>query len=299
VRDHCRVPRTADLPAELDQGYPRPPASPPYASLGYALRRYWWLVLIVVVLFTAAGIYGARQRAPVYTAETRLAVGRVDTTPGTLSTFTGAAQALAAQYSRTVRAEGVASRAARRVGLTSDQVAGRVGATPIPQSPVMRLTATGTSADGAVRLANAASAALIDYTTTLNRSNPDADRLLNQYRQSTAQVLTLRRDLTRALKRHSDNPTAKTRRRVDAARVDVSVAELRRDTLRATYDATGRTQGSTSLLQVLAPARAAASDRGRYVQTLGFVGFAVGLAVGLALAMLLATARVRRRTLHP
>ena len=51
-------------------------------------------------------------------------------------------------------------------------------------------------------------------------------------------------------------------------------------------------------LTTLAPARAASSDRRRYVQTLGFVGFAVGAAVGLALAMLLATARVRRRSLR-
>jgi hypothetical protein len=256
------------------------------------------VVLIAVVLFTAAGIYGARQRAAIYTAEARLAVGRVDTTPGTLATFTGAAQALAAQYSRSVRAVGVVRRAAPKVGLTPDQVAGRVGATPIPQSPVMRLTATGTSAGDAVRLANVTSAALIDYTTALNRSNPDADRLLDQYRRTTARVLALRRDLANARKRHAENPSARTRRRVDSARVDVSVAELQRDTLRATYDATGRTQGSTSLLQVLSPARVASSDRERYVQTLGFVGFAVGVAVGLALAMLLATARVRRRALR-
>jgi hypothetical protein len=162
----------------------------------------------------------------------------------------------------------------------------------------MRLTATGTSAREAVGLANATSAALIDYTTTLNRSNPDLDRVLDQFRRTTARVLTLRRELTNARKRHAEDPSASTRRRVDAVRVDLSVAELRRETLRATYDVTGRTQGSTSLLQVLAPARTASSDRGRYVQTLGFVGFAVGVAVGLALAMLLATARVRRRALR-
>jgi uncharacterized protein involved in exopolysaccharide biosynthesis len=263
----------------------------------YALRRYWFVVLIVVALFTAAGVYAARQRSPVYTAETRLAVGRVDTTPGTLATFTGAAQALAAQYSRMVRADGVATRAARRVGVAPEQVAGRVNATPIPQSPVLRLMATGSSAGDAVRLANATAAALSDYTTVLNRSNPDADRLLRKFRQTNARVQTLRHTLDNAVKRHSQSPSPRTRQRVDGARVDLSVAQLQLDTLRATYDETGRTQGSTSLLQVLVPARAASSDRGRYVQTLGFVGFAVGVAVGLALAMLLATARVRRRAL--
>jgi hypothetical protein len=295
VRHHARVARTADLPSEFERRYAEPPP-PPYAGLAYALRRYWYLVLIVTGLFTAAGIYGAKQRTPVYTAETRLAVGRVDTTPGTLSTFSGAAQALAAQYSRSIGADGVTTRAARRLDVPPAEVAGRLGATPIPQSPVMKLMAKGSTAGDAVRLANAGAAALIDYTTTLNRSNPDADRLLRMYRETSARVLVLRRTLDRARKRHNASPSAKTRGRVDAARVDLSSAQLQLDTLRATYDETGRSQGSTSLLQVLTPARAAESDRSRYLQTFGFVGFAVGLAVGVALAMLLATARVRRRT---
>jgi uncharacterized protein involved in exopolysaccharide biosynthesis len=299
MRHHWPVARIADLPGELEHELAHARTTPPYASLGYALRRYWFLVLLVVALFTAGGLYAARQRAAVYTAETRLAVGRVDITPGTLSTFTGAAQALAGQYSRAVRADGVVRRAAPRAGLTPAQVAGRISATPIPQSPVIRLMAVGRNADDAVRLANAAAAGLIGYTTTLNRSNPDATRLLNQYRDISGRVLRLRRALATARKRHAAAPTDRTRRRVDAARVDLTVAQLQQDTIRGTYDATERTQGSTSLLQVLSPARAAASDRGRYVQTLGFVGLAVGLAVGVALAMLLATTRIRRRALRP
>ena len=296
MRHHARVARTADLQSEFDHRFAQPP-TPPYAGLTYALRRYWYVVLIVTALFTAAGIYGARQRTPVYTAEARLAVGRVDTTPGTLSTFTGAAQALAAQYARSIGADGVTTRAARRLDVSPGRLAGRLNATPIPQSPVMRLMAKGSTANDAVRLANAGAAALIGYTTALNRSNPDADRLLRLYRETNARVLVLRRTLDRARKRHNTDPGPKTRRRLDAARVDLNAAQLQLDTLRETYDQTGRTQGSTSLLQVLTPARAAASDRSRYVQTFGFVGFAVGLAVGVALAMLLATARMRRRAL--
>lgn len=287
--------RIVDVPAPPAAAFPAAPLFAPQVSVMYAVRRYWLLIAVVAGLFTAAGIFAASARPPVYTAETRMAVGRVDTTPGTLSTFTAAAQSLAAQYSRTINADGVVTRAAATLDMTPGAVAGRVSATPIPESPVIRVRGKGSSAKQAVRVANAAGAALIGYTTALNRSNPDVQRLLSQYKQASARVLDLRRQL-----RETDQAlvTPETQRQIDAIRVDLSVAQLRLDTIRATYSQTASTQGSTSLLQVLAPARGATSDRSRSVQTLGFIGLAVGLAVGLALAMHLATRHVRRRTLR-
>jgi uncharacterized protein involved in exopolysaccharide biosynthesis len=294
-----RVTRMVDAPEEFQQAErPYGLAHPPHVGIRYAVGRYWLLIVAVIAAFTAAGVYAARTRASVYTAESRLAVGRVDTTPGSLSTFAVAAQALAAQYARTVGAEGVVTRAARRLDIPPVEVAGRISATPIPQSPVVKVSAVGRSADAASRLANAAAAGLIGYTTALNRSNPDTPRLLAQYRQASARVYDLRRQLGDARKRNAAASTRRTRRRVDALRVDLSVAQLRLDSIRAAYNSTMSSQASTSLLQVLAPARGATSDRSRYVQTLGFIGFAVGAAVGLALAMLLASARVRRRALR-
>jgi len=277
-------------PAQPD----RPSFAPAVGPLA-AARRYWPVVALVALLFTAAGVYAADRRPPVYTAEARLAVGRVDiSAPGALSSFALATQALASQYSRSIDAEGVTGRVAPRLHLTPLQVSQRISASPIPQSPIMRVFARGADAPHAVALANASSDALVAYTTALNRSNPDSPRLLQRFRSASTDVLKARSRLDAARRRHANGPTDATRASVLSARVDLSVAQLRAETARVAYDTSTRSQAATSLVQVLQRASAATSDRRRFMQFFGFAGLLAGLAVGVALATLLAKRRLRR-----
>ena len=275
--------------------HPAPRLVPRVTTLT-AARRHWLLVAFITLLFTAAGVAVAIVRRPVYTAQTRLVVGRIDVSaPGALGSFTVATQAIASQYSRTIDAEGITRRVAPRAGLSPTEVASRVSATPIPESPVIKVFAVGTSAADAVRLANLASGALVTFTTQLNRSNPDTSRLLTSFTASSRDVVVQEAELRRLRRSYVARPTRATRDQLQATEVKLRVAELQRDTLREAYDASTQSQAATSLVQVLERASGAASDRLRYLQFLGFIGFVAGLAVGLALATLRANRLLRRR----
>jgi capsular polysaccharide biosynthesis protein len=277
---------------------PEPPAPRlvPRVTTLTAARRHWLLVAVVTLIFTAAGVAVAIVRQPVYTAQTRLVVGRIDVSaPGALGSFTEATQAIASQYSRSIDAEGITHRVAPKADLTPGQVASRLSATPIPESPVIRVSAVGTNAGEAVRLANLASDALVTFTTQLNRSNPDTSRLLRRFTAASREVVVQRAELIRLRRRYVARPTRATKQDMQATEVKLRVAQLQRDTLSQAYDASTQSQAATSLVQVLERASTASSDRSRYLQFLGFIGFAAGLAVGLALATLRANRLVRRR----
>jgi capsular polysaccharide biosynthesis protein len=261
-----------------------------------AARRHWLLVAFITLLFTGAGVAVALVRKPAYTAGTRLVVGRIDVSaPGALGSFTVATQAIASQYSRSIDAEGITHRVAPKAGLTPAQVASRVSATPIPESPVIKVSAQGTSAADAVRLANLASSALVTFTTQLNRSNPDTSRLLTRFTASSRDVVVQEAELRRLSRSYVARPTKAKRDQMQATEVKLRVAELQRDTLRDAYDASTQSQAATSLVQVLERASGAVSNRLRYLQFLGFIGFVAGLAVGLTLATLRANRLLRRR----
>ena len=282
-----------DLPRQTEPAAPR---LVPRVTTLTAARRHWLLVAFVTVLFTGAGVAAAMLRQPVYTAEARLVVGRINiSAPGALANFPGTTAALASQYSRAIDAEGVTRRVARRAGMTPSEVAGWVSATPIPESPVIRVTATGPDGRDAVRVANLASDGLVAFTTETNRSNPDTGRLLARFTQTAREVVLQRAILRRRRSAYSDAPTTARRQLIQATEVRLQVAQLQRETFRAAYDASAQSQSATSLAQVFQRASAATSDRDRYLQFFGFIGFVAGLAIGLALATIRANRVVRRR----
>jgi uncharacterized protein involved in exopolysaccharide biosynthesis len=275
---------------------PPAPRLVPRVTTLTAARRHWFLVAVITALFTAAGIAVAVVRQPVYTAQARLVVGRIDVSaPGALASFTEATQAIASQYSRSIDAEGITRRVAPKAGLSPRQVASRVSATPVPESPVIRLSAIGTDARGAIRLANLASSALVTFTTQVNRSNPDTSRLLGRFTDASRDVVEQRAELSRQRRSYDSEPTEEKRAEMQATEVKLRVAQLRQETLHEAYNSSTQSQAATSLVQVIERASSATNDRSKYLQFLGFIGLVAGLAVGLAIATLLANRLVRRR----
>jgi Capsular polysaccharide biosynthesis protein len=96
-------------------------------------------VIIPTLLLVGAAIALGTTRAPNYTAETRLTVGRLDVSSQAVPGVVAANQSLAATYSRLVTAEGVVDPVAVRLGLSSGSVARALRASPIPESPIIRL----------------------------------------------------------------------------------------------------------------------------------------------------------------
>lgn len=245
----------------------------------------WWVVLISVVVFVGAGAGLALLRTPTYTATARLAVGRIDiTSPGALSGYAIATQALATGYSRTVTALAVAKPVSAKTGISIKDVQGHVTATPVPESPVFRVEGTAPNPDQAEALANYSSQALIRYAARLNQNNPDSDRLYREYKAAFLQRKLAKQQLNIARADADIRPIPKAEEEVDSARSEVEAASLRVDAVGKAYTSSIQSQVATQLIQVISPATEASSDRRSTFMIFAFIGLVIGLLVGAAVA---------------
>ena len=149
---------------------------------------------------------------------------------------------------------------ARRLGEHSLAASDQVTATPVPESPLIKVSAESSSARRAVALATAASGALADYVERQGRSDQDAV-ILADYRQAERRY--------RARVAGAEAARAPVRERSDAgeqgrarqASVAVSVALLRRDAVRASYLNLVQGTGSAPAVEEFSRATSATSDR--------------------------------------
>lgn len=271
-------------------------AAPPTVGVLQAARRYPWLVLLPVVLLTAAGLAIALQRSPTYTAQARLSVGRINlNAPGALSGFALATQSLAAQYARTANAIDVVTPVAKDLGQKPLAISRRISASPIPESPVFTVRATGPTEASAIRLVNTTSESLVRYVRELNDRDPGAGVVLAEFKRVSQTTSDRLGDVERAREAYQEDPSRRNRARLADARASYAFWKLRQESLSARYQSTAQGATSSSLVQILNPAQEATSDRRRWIQILGFAGLMAGLALGLGLATLWANHVVRRR----
>ena len=247
-------------------------------------------LLPIVVLAVALGVYGA-TRTPTYTAEARIAVGQLDEQTQGLPGFAQAGAAIAAAYARAVDAPAVAGPAGRAGGVDAGTAAEALDASPIPDAPLIRVEAERADEASAVRLANAGAAAIVAFS----RENGDGtSAMLRRYAK-------LSREVRRLAIRREELERRYARRRSDRVRVALQNAEgkyratvLRRDALANAYGARATGTSAASLLEVLAPAATAESDRRETTVRLALTGALAGLVIGLALAAWRASRRRRR-----
>jgi capsular polysaccharide biosynthesis protein len=255
-----------------------------------AVRRYWWLLVVLGAIGACAAYLIAREeRKPVYTAEARLAVGRIDVSTQSIPGFATASQLLADSYSRAIVATKVIDPVASKTGLSRATVADDLTASPIPESGIIRVFAKSDDAAKSIGLVNAGADSLTAYVKTLNRDNPDSARMLQSYRQASrrhAQATAARIKLAKR-----GHASAAQIAKADAA---ASAAQLEQNTYADLYRATQSGQAAPNTLQLLAYASRASSDRSEYLQRAAFGGAVGGMLVALALAVLLANRRARR-----
>jgi capsular polysaccharide biosynthesis protein len=274
---------------------PHDPLLVPTVTLGSAARRHPWLVVLPMVLLMGIAFAAAYKRLPTYSAQTRLAVGKLDgTTPASVAGFATATEALAETYSRKIRSDAVVAPVARELGINPAAVKHHVSAAPIPQTPVFRVTAKGSSPDQAAILANAVSESLAAHVARESASAPRSARLLRGYRQKRARLEDRRAEVEQAQRRYFADETNANRRRLGDARVRAAALELELRGLTANYAASRQTRGSTALVEVLEHADRASSDRYRVMQFLVFVAAVAGITIGLGLALLRSRRAARR-----
>jgi polysaccharide biosynthesis transport protein len=272
--------------------------SMPRPTVAQAVLRCWFLVLIPALLLAGAGAALALRHPPTYTSEATLNVGRPDPSSPAFGGYVTAAAGLATVYSREIGAPGVIGPVSKKLQLSQGVIGGRLSATPIEDSPIIRVIATGPSASAAEALANAGASALTTYITAANRQDPDAGRLFGQYQGIAGQKAQNDQQLAKdnqALNLDPGNSALRARIALESA--NSNVLGLRLTALNGAYVAAEASQAATNIITPLSPATSASSDRSSKVQKLAGAGLLAGLVIGVALAMWRANWVTRRRLL--
>ena len=268
------------------QGPPRgtpapepPPEGPSFVGPLESIFRFPLFAIVPVVALVLAGLAVGLLRSPVYTAEARISVGRVDVPAYTLQGVTVGNTTLAASYARALAAPNVVDRAARAAGVSPATARGNLAASQVPNSTLIRIEAEGDSAAEAQRLANAAGAELIRYVTKLNVQQQD-DTQLTRYRRAQARAEKARTRLLRAARRNPNSEAA------EQARLDLRTAELHARSVGARVLQATAAPSAENLLQLVVPAADAESDKSDVLKEALLIGLAAGIVLGFALAML-------------
>jgi uncharacterized protein involved in exopolysaccharide biosynthesis len=240
-----------------------------------ALRRNLLVLIIPIVLLVAIAIAIGLARKPTYTSEARLNVGGMSLNVESIPGYTTAVGYLAIAYARAIDATQVATPVANQLHMSPTAVAAQVSATPIQGSPVIAVDGTSKNPAQAVALANAASTALVNYAVQLNSGNAVSNQLLQRYRNASHALQLADARLEQAPPRS---------RQQRAAQVTVDLARLRLQTNAALYQQSEAGQATANLVQKLAPAAPATSDRSSVLQQYAAGGLIAGLLIGVGLA---------------
>lgn len=270
--------------------------APPRIELFAAMRRHWVLMLLPIFLLVGAAVLLGLKRPAEYTTTAYLSVGHVYVdNPAGIPTILIATESLASAYSRAIDSGAVVADTKRRLGLGSSRLPGELSATPIPDSPLIRVTADASSARDAVELADAGAASLAAYTNNQIRDNDASGTLAARYRKAALdhREAVAKRDLM--ARRYEDDRNAQTKDAYDRAASAADTTLLRREALRASYQ-TAVQGGSTSIaVETFSRATPATSDEARTLQLMIFVGLIGGISLGAALALLRASRKLRRQ----
>lgn len=269
-------------PVEFPQTGPPPVPESPGPSFHGPLEsvlRNPVLALAPVVLLVLAGLAVGLLRSPVYDAEARINVGRVDVPAYTLQGVTIGNATLAASYARALAAPEVIGQAARSAEIPTSEAREKLTSSPVPGSTLIRVEAEGDSSGEAQQLANGGALALIEYVTKLNVRQQQS-RSLGRFRRAQAAAERAR---TRLLRISRGRPNSRAAQR---ARVDLRTAELNARSVGARVVGATVVPSPENLLQLVVPAANADSDRSSVLQQALLIGVVAGLLLGFALALL-------------
>lgn len=253
-------------------------------SIWEAIRRHPVLAVLPLVVLTAAGIALGLARSPEYTATSRMYVQVPSAEPSTLFAVTDAAAGLASAYSRAVAATAVSRAVARDLARDPAAAAGSSSATPVPDSPIVKVTGQASSERAAVRLANVTAAELANYINNLNTSSTASKYALAAFSAATRRVARARAKLVDAQQAVDALATDAAKAELESARAAYEVAQLRQSAAKLRF--TSLQSGQQPSLEPLRNATGATDDRTSKLELFGFAGVLAGALAGCALAML-------------
>jgi hypothetical protein len=305
---HAALPSEGPAPL-APQGWRR--TKPPgFESIGRSALSHALLVAGVTAFGVAAGAVVGYAHPPSYNAQAQLFVGRTsglaeDEVPG----LAVAVQGLAADYARLITASNVI--AGTEANLHSSSLPGTLIATPIPQSSVIDVIASGANKATAVSLANAAAKALVTVVTKVTNDSQavvapmlaayeQADAV---YEQATAQSSALQTQLDRLLGEIGfstatpEQAAAEQSLNSQIASWDTKAdtAKIQAEADQNDYDAAvPPLQTQQEMVQEVGSATYTGSNRKPYIEGGALAGAVGGLLIGLAGATMIDTRKGRR-----
>lgn len=258
-----------------------------------AIALYPLTVVFFTVLLAAAGVFLGYSRDPTYTASSELLVGNLSISdPSAIPGAVGASQSLAAVYARLINANDVRQTVASATQDSPDDAS--LGASPVVESPLVRVRATSDSEEGAVAYTNAGAKALSSYVNNLRSPGSDVGPIAKRYREA-ALVYSERLKVLRDLKDRAGSSVSSSEQvALNEAEAELQTAKLKRTALGAIFQRGQNIRVAQPSLNVFVTADSASSNRASTMQITGGIGLVAGLALGIAVAML-RTARMARR----
>jgi len=259
------------------------PFLPPFESRSFlveAIARSKWILLFLAVVLAAGGVAVGVRRAPTWSSTAELQVGaKIDPNSAGFSNFVQSESALTATFSRAIAAPAVLAQIASKTGLSADQSAKQISASPVPDTAAIKVIGTGPNAATARKMANVGASALVNYEST--RRYGTATTLFNEYRAQTRVVARAKANLQKV---ENANPNDPTNPDVIAASAAGASAETRANALSAAYTQalTNDPTAGTNLVTPLSTAVSATSDRKHKIELFGLIGLAAGLLIGTA-----------------
>jgi hypothetical protein len=272
-----RMPDVATAPRE--RTYSSTNGGPPPGPF-QAIVRHPLLAIVPVILLLGAALAVGELRKPVYTSEARLGVGSLSPGSSSDQPSADATNQLASTYSRAMDAGAVTRRVSRETRLPRSQIVGKLSASALADSPLVKVEAKAKDERQAVLLARAGSDALIRYVSSVAGAGTSGDQLLRRFRHAQREV----EDAEEVAAVSRGDAAA-------AADADLETARLKARALKLAYVEQTQGSGGGQPLRVLNPAVRASSDETKKLRLYLVAGALAGILAGVALA----TARAARQ----
>jgi hypothetical protein len=261
-----------------------------YVSLGRSAAAHLRLIIALAVLGLAVGSVYGLVRSPNYSAEARLIVGKSITITNEAATagLPAAAAQFASDYSRLAGTEAVDADAAKRLG--EKVLKGGLTASPIPDSPIIRVDATASSQAGAVALANAGAQAIIDQVNAINQTNQyNLSALAQTFKQDEFQLYQdtqTEQNLEAQLSAGGGDSALQTQ--LDEVKSQVAEDQLQANAAQTQYDDQySPVQSDAQVVTLASGAAPTGSDRLSYLEIGVVAGLFGGIILGIALGALI------------
>jgi hypothetical protein len=266
------------------------------SAVAQAILGHRGVIILCSVVLACGGAALGITRPRTYSASSTLQVGKVNPNSPGFYGFVQSATALAGAFSRSIIAEPVLADVQHRLHVAPSEAVERLSSEPIPNSPIFRVIATGSSAQAAIGLANVASSAVVAYVREANSASSDGTSLLGSYHAVSLRLAALQTETQGAERAYAHHPSSAALATVEGLKAQLAKEKLRAQAIAANYQQNSQSTTSTELVSVLANAVTATNNHTAKIELYAFIGLLLGFVAGCAMALLVTNRKISRNS---